>query len=296
MVSPTAIRPKHAKEVPKDLAKVSVFDQVAGLLIALLVLVGSGVLVLFLIFLTTQNWETPVSIPVLLEPASGRGDHALGTAQDLELPGLEELDIGLKPQAEVSYEALTQAITQQQATLENLEGASDTSARGQGLGDNRPLGPAGDGPNIVPRWERWQIEFASTDLTTYARQLDFFQIELGAAGGGSNTINYAANFSRGSPRRRKAAGDQEERLYFTWKSGSLRVADLELLDQAGVETSGRIPLQFYPAETENVLAHLEQQHLAGRPLENVRKTVFGIRPKDNGYEFYVRRQMERLGN
>lgn len=296
MAPPTATRPKHMKEISLDLARVSVFDQVAGLLIALLVLIGSGVLVLLLIFLTTQNWETRVSIPVILESASGRGDHALGTAQDLELPGLDELDVALEPQIAASYEALTQAVTNQEAALENLEGTANTSDRGQGQGDSRPLGPVGDGPNIVPRWERWQIEFASTDLTTYARQLDFFQIELGAAGGGLNTIDYAANFSRGTPRTRKAAGDKEERLYFTWKSGSLREADLELLARAGVETSGRIPLQFYPAETENLLAHLEQQHLTGRPLESVRKTVFGIRPKEDGYEFYVRRQMERFAN
>lgn len=293
MASIAPDKKKHPKPVHADLAKVSAYDQVSGLLVALLVMVGAGVMVLFVIYLTTRNWESNVSIPVIIEPTPGRGDHALGVAQDLEPPGLEELDEVLEPQIEASYEAVTDAVTNKKAALEAVEGAEAATDAGNGQGDNRPLGPEGNGPDVIPRWERWQIEYSGSDLNAYARQLDYFGVELGVAGGGSKQIDYASNLSGGSPKRRSASGKEEARLYFTWKTGSLKEADLELLKQAGVNTRGRIPMQFYSAETENLLAYTEKQYMGERPLTTIKRTVFGIRPKSDGYEYYVIRQLYR---
>jgi len=279
-------RKSKQKLVIPPITKVSAYDQFSGLLIALLVLVGTSVGVLVVIFFTTRHWESPVSIPVIIEPISGRGDHAFGVEQDLEAPGIEELDRELMPQIEADYEAVTEAITDQQAMLEVIDGTKTTSNQGSGKGDSRPLGPEGIGADIIPRWERWQIEFSATDLRRYAEQLDFFQIELGAAGGGIQKIEYASNFS-GLPKTRLGDPGSDERLYFTWKSGTLRDADLQLLKQSGIASTNRIPIQFYPAETENLLAYVEQQYLDVRPLSKVKKTVFGIRDAENGFEFYV---------
>lgn len=281
------------KPVHANLAKVSAYDQVSGMLVAVLIIVGAGVGVLFVIYLTTQNWDTNVSIPVIIEPSPGRGDHEAGVAQDLEAPGLEELEEVLEPQIQANYEAVTDAVTSQQAALENVDGAAQTTDGGTGQGDSRPLGPEGNGLDVVPRWDRWQIEFSGSDLSTYAKQLDHFGIELGTAGGGVQTIDYASNFTAGTPKRRTANGKDEDRLYFTWETGSLREADLDLLKRAGVKPQGRIPMQFYPADTENLLAYVEQQYMGDRPLHSIRKTVFGIRPTSDGYEFYVMRQLQR---
>ncbi len=207
MASTTHLKNKQ-KPAHANLAKVSAYDQVSGLLVALLIMVGAGVTVLFVIYLTTRNWETNVSIPVIIEPTPGRGDHAMGVAQDLEAPGLEELEEVLDPQIEANYEAVTDAVTSQQAAMENVDGAAVTTDGGNGQGDNRPVGPEGNGPDIIPRWERWQIEFAGADLNTYARQLDHFGIELGTAGGGVQTIDYASKLSTGNPKRRTASGKE----------------------------------------------------------------------------------------
>ena len=54
--------------------KVSAYDNVAGLLIAMLVMVGGAVLLLFIIWLTTVlTWGTP-SVPVEFIEYEGRGD------------------------------------------------------------------------------------------------------------------------------------------------------------------------------------------------------------------------------
>ena len=39
-----------------------------------------------------------------------------------------------------------------------------------------------DDVNIIPRFERWQLEFSAKGLQNYAKQLDHFGFELGMIG------------------------------------------------------------------------------------------------------------------
>src|SRR6185503_4094646 len=60
------------------------------------------------------------------------------------------------------------------------------SGDGKGTGDGRGKGPGGPGTaDGIPAYERWEIRMAATNLDEYAKQLDFFQVELGVAGGGN---------------------------------------------------------------------------------------------------------------
>ncbi|PHS14352.1 MAG: hypothetical protein COA78_05980 [Blastopirellula sp.] len=277
----------------KKSIQVSSYDNVAGLLIALLVIIGGAVAILVVVFITSRTFRSQVAIPVILEEVAGRGDHELGIARDLEAPGLEELDEILEPQMEMTLEAITDAISSQEATLEALEGNANASGSGGGLGDSRPLGPLSDGDDIIPRYERWEIQFTSTELGIYARQLDSFDIELGSFGGGSKIIEYAKDLAKDQPTRYSGAGGKEERLYMTWKTGSFKEADIDLLNKAGVTTNNRMVMQFYPADTENILANVEKNYANGRPTKEIRKTIFGVKKKGNEYEFYVIRQTYR---
>ncbi|MEX0794293.1 MAG: hypothetical protein WD045_14250 [Pirellulaceae bacterium] len=296
MASSTAS--KADRQIARDLSretKISLYDQVAGMLVSLLVLVGLGVGILFLIFLTTRSWKRNIAIPVIIEEAAGRGDHAFGTARDLEAPGLEELEDILEPQMETSFEAITDAITSNEAALNAVDGNAEASGGGGGLGDSRPPGPLGEGADIIPRYERWQIQYTATEMQTYARQLDFFKIELGVAGAGSTEIEYAVGFGKGGSATRKGPLDGEERLYMIWKSGALKEADQDLLGSAGISTQGRIMMQFYPDETENLLAYVESEYMKANntALTEVKQTVFGVRPQGREYEFFVINQTKR---
>ena len=127
-------------------------------------------------------------------------------------------------------------------------------------------------------------------MAAYARQLDYFGIELAAAGGGRANVDYAFHLSKRTPNRRTASGSKEKRLYMTWRSGQLQAADRELLARAAVQTAGRVVLQFYPPRVEQVLAKLEMQHATGYHVSHVReirKTVYGVRSEKNKYEFFV---------
>ncbi|MCA9265664.1 MAG: hypothetical protein KDA60_17505 [Planctomycetales bacterium] len=277
---------------------VSRYDFAAAWLVALLVLVGTAVLMLFIVVLTTRVWVTKEAIPVqLLEEPEGRGDAAQGYARDLEEPGEEEAEDLSEPQLQETITALTDAISSQQATLDSLAGDARASSKGSGAGDSRQAGPGGDGRNIVPRWERWEVQFGSSTLNDYAAKLDFFHVELAAVGGGQNSIDYASHLSQKKPDHRVAqSGDDEKRLYFTWRHGPLRAADQELLKRAGADPSGRTILQLYPAEVENSMAILENNEIQKRgiSLERVKRTLFAITGNPGNYQMELVTLEERF--
>jgi hypothetical protein len=241
-----------------------------------------------LVFLMQRWMRVQETVPVeYVEEPYGRGDHAAGFARDPEPPGAEELEQFEEPQIEQSLEAVTDAVSSVAANLTAVEGSPQFTTGGTGQGDSRPPGPLGEGdPDIIPRSERWQIQYPSANLKQYARILDYFKVELGVIGGGRKQVEYAGNLAA-KPTKRTGPPDKEERLYMTWRTGEMKEADAQLLTQAGVNTSGAIQIQFIPRETENLLAAAEQKAMGNRKLKEVVKTVFGVRPKGSGFEFFV---------
>ncbi len=270
--------------------KVSSFDQVASMIVALLIMVGVTVVGMFIVWLTATLVFTSRSVPVkLVENVPGRGDHAEGFERDLEAPGMEEMPELAEPQLEAAMEAMTEAVSSVAAAMDSVSMPSDATSKGEGgMGDSRPPGPLGEGDNIIPRWERWEIRFESSSVKAYAKQLDSFKIELGAAGGGKKNVDYASNLS-GSAKTRSGPGDKETRLYMTWRGGNLQRFDQELLTKAGVNIKGRLLMQFYPEEVEDRLAWIEMEHAQkqNKTVQEFLKTVFELKPKGSGWEFEV---------
>ncbi len=270
---------------------VSKFDKVASMIVALLIMVGFTVVGMFIIWLTATLVFIPRSVPVkLVENVPGRGDHAEGFERDLEAPGMEEMPELAEPQLEVAMEAMTEAVSSVAAAMDNVSIASDATSKGEGgMGDSRPPGPLGEGDNIIPRWERWEIRFESSSVAAYARQLDSFKIELGAAGGGKKNVDYAFNLTKARPDTRSGPGDKEKRLYMTWRGGDLQKFDRELLTKAGINVNNRLLMQFYPEEVEDRLAWIEQEHAQkqSKVVQEYLKTVFAVQPRGNAWEFVV---------
>ncbi len=156
-------------------------------------------------------------------------------------------------------------------------------------GDQR----AADAGNL---WRNWELHFdRGTAKEQYARQLDFFGIEL-AVVLPENKLLYVGHFTQKKPRTRVGPADQERRCYLTWREGDLSQADAELLARAGVGPEDHVVLKILPPKVEAALAALEKAH-AGSDFGSVRKTRFGIRAAGDGYEFYVVEQLrkERAG-
>lgn len=273
-------------------------DLVASLLMASLIVVGAFVFLLFIYWLTqTFSWQSG-SIRIDREQIAGRGDHAAGFERDIEPPGSEEVELLEAPSLEETLEAITDAATSVVAALETLD--TDTfSSVGDGRGDDRPPGPIGEGEDIVPRFERWELKFGAKGIQDYAKQLDYYQIELACIGGGRNTVDYASRFS-GSPQQRTGSPEEEnqlQRLYFMWRTdGPLKRFDTQLLNQAGVQTQGRQILKFIPPGLEEQLAQLELAHARSQGKSSVReiaKTIFESKPAGQGFAFSVVEQIYR---
>ncbi len=267
------------------------YDSVSSLLIALLIMVGVCVGAMFVIWLTSRLMFTYRTVPVELVEYAGRGDHAAGFARDMEPPGPEELEEEMyEPQMEATLEAVTDVVTTQASALDAIATAAEVTAKGGGgLGDSRGPGPEGEGrSDIIPPWERWEIRYTTSGLDPYARQLDFFKIELAAAGG-TPLVDYAFNLAKAKPDRRTGKPEDEKRMYMTWQnsSGPLAAFDRQLLAKAGVNTQRRLVLQFYPRETELKLLRLEAENARGRDAREFLKTIFGVRSAGSGYEFFV---------
>jgi hypothetical protein len=274
--------------------RVSSYDRVSSSLISALLFVGFMVLMMALIWLTRQTITTQKVVAVeLLEEASGRGGNAAGYARELEEPGLDEVDEQLEPQLQEMIAVLEDVILADAAALETLSGDAATTGHGHGAGDSRQAGGEVEGRDIIPRWERWEILFSSSSPLVYAKQLDAFKIELGAVGGGRKEIDYASDLAQSSPTVRQGSGDNETRLYMTWRSGALKESDQNLLNKAGIPTSGRIVMQFYSSELENRLALIERDASGGRNVEEIQKTVFGVTQANGVYAFVVVNQTFR---
>jgi hypothetical protein len=281
-----------AREAEREKFRISRFDVVTSLFMALILFIGVFVTMLFIIWITSR-WEFSArAIAPLIENAAGRADHAEGLERDFEPPSAEEVEELLEPTLQETINAVTDAVSSVSATVATAQSVSESK------GDSRPPGPDREGEDIVPRFDRWQLNFSAHNINEYATQLDFYKIELGAIGGNIQGVDVATNLSGSPTSRRIVSTEDEKRLYFMWTSPSpLMQFDRKLLQQAKVTLQGkRQMLKFIPPELENQLAQTELQYAKANGHQSVveiAKTIFESRTDSNGFKFEVVSQRYR---
>ncbi len=283
--------PGRARLAPTEMS-VSRYDQVAGMLIAVVFILGFITLMMFVIWLSSRMFLVQPAVEVqMLEDVGGggSGENLAGAEQELQEPSPEEVQQIEEPSVTESLNAISSVVTAESQQLEAVDGSSSFGkGEGSGQGDGRGPGPGGPGTSDgVPAWERWEIQMAAKTLDEYARRLDFFQVELGVAGGGDPNVQYISNLAAAKPKVRAGSPKDEKRLRFLHRSGELKAADRALATKAGVNTSGKVVFQFYSQETYNKLLTLENARLNGKRIKDVRKTVFGVRNVGPRFEFFV---------
>ncbi len=276
--------------------KTNSVDRVSSLLTSLVFLVGLSVMILALLFFLSLKADPPPKLIMIPEERiAGRGDHSAGFDRDFDPPGADEVEALAEPAMEQTLQMVTDAVSSIAATMEAMESAMAANSNGTGKGDSRPPGPLGEGDDIVPRFERWELKFSARDRRSYALQLDFFKIELAAIGGGMKQVDYASNVAS-NPMKRSGPGDTEKRLYFMYRAeGALLQYDRQLLQAAGVQNNGRVVLKFIPKETEDLLVQAEALYYRDKRktddfrVTNIAKTIFECRPasKGQGFEWVV---------
>jgi hypothetical protein len=258
-------------------------------------LIGVAVLCLFVAWLSTRIYQAPVkAVPVtyIQQVGGGMPSGIVGESMQLDSPTAQDVareSTIVEPEFKAAVASVLDAVAARQAELDDPALLDQAEMRGggrqKGTGTRPGWGLGGDGyPGILPhkRWEIYFTEGATIDL--YARELDFFGIELGVYTG-TNEMVYVSNLSRAKPDVRTAPPDQK-RLYMSWRQGSLKQADRDLLARAGVPAAGKLILQFYPEAVEQTLLRLERD-FRGRDASTIRKTRFAMRTVGNGFELYV---------
>ena len=146
--------------------------------------------------------------------------------------------------------------------------------------------PGGGQP--ANRGGEWEILFADgITVEEYARQMDYFKIEIGAVSK-NGKIEYISNVSQRKPEKRTGHVTAEYRPHIGWKKGQLHAADRKLLAKAGIASADKELWHFFEAPTQARLAELERAY-ANRVAGEITRTRFEIRPaaKGEGYEFVV---------
>jgi hypothetical protein len=280
-----------ARAAEREKLRISRFDIVTSLFMALILFIGVFVTLLFIVWLTSRWSFGPRAIAPIIENAAGRADNAEGLERDFDPPSDEEIEELLEPTLEETITAVTDAVSNVDATFAATGPVSK--------GDSRPPGPEGEGADIVPRGERWQLNFSAHNINEYATQLDFYKIELGAIGGNIQGVDVASNLSTAPKSNRITNTEEEKRLYFMWTSPSpLMQYDRQLLQKAKVPLDGkRQMLKFIPPDLENQLAQTELEFATskGHPsATEIAKTIFESKANGAGYRFEVVSQRYRM--
>lgn len=294
-----AVRRTGSPPVPRVAGPVrglatSTYEKVASTLISMLILLGAVTFCLFVAWLGTRMLGSfqPIPVDYIQQVGGGTLDGVVGESMQLDAPEFREIAAEseiVEDQFEQTVEQVLDALAERQADLsdpaltEQFEGRGGSKMIGTG---NRPAYGYGSGLPGLPPHMRWEVRFPEGNtLEAYARILGYFGIELGVLGE-NNQVFLLTQLGRGNGVRVNKPRAEEQRMYMTWRHGSLKEADRQLLERAGIPVGNKIILHFYPPELEQHLLQLERAY-AGRDAGRIRKTRFQIRKTGNGYEFVV---------
>jgi len=285
---------------PKPVMRTTSYERVSSGLLS--VIIGLVVAVICLYVMWMGLWPDPPqrTVPVeIVELSGGVEDGTPGEELRVDSPLPEipdatpneestdepsEIEETLDQVMDLSDDATN--LAERQFEIQTATAGRAGSSKGTG---RRGLG-SGPGRSGFPREQRWFVTFADqSSLTEYARQLDFFGIEL-AALYPEGKIVFLSNLSKTVSKRTAESGKGETRLYMTWQGGSRRLADMELLKKNGVDTTNTVVMQFYSKETETMMAQLELDY-GKRKVDEIRRTYYAIEPDGAGYRFRVTRQI-----
>jgi len=287
-------------EVPAPVLRVTQYEQVSGMLLAISGGLACVVFLLGFIWYSSRVPKPKEPVPVeLFEDPGGVEDGSPDETLRVDSPEppapdaatgdvvSEERDIqeSLDDVVKLADDAVVE-VQQRAPDLGVRNAAKPGSADGTG---RRALGSGPGSGGGFSREQRWYVRFGDqANLDEYARQLDFFGIEFGAIVDGR--MVYLSKMAGARPIVRTAAGGaNEKRLYMTWQGGGRKQADLQIFRKAGIEVGAGLIFHFYPKETEDRLARLELAY-RNRAAREIRRTYFSVNPADGGYEFSVAHQ------
>ncbi|MFT5301711.1 MAG: hypothetical protein ACI814_002517 [Mariniblastus sp.] len=267
--------------------KASRYDNLNAWLLSSIMLFGFLFSVLFLIWFTSVfDFSRRAAGPILVvsDPGDSKPE---GVADDVLEPGVEEFPEVEVPQLANALEAVTDAVSSVRASLEKRSGDALEMGAGRGYGSRE--GGEGGGGDGIPEYKRWIIHYEADDMRSYAKQLSFFDIDIGVMHQTRPDI-WRVHDVGNSPSVIKTDRDREAKtLRFSHSKMKMKRWDQELCKRAGVDLSNTLQAQFYPEATRAKIRIVENAGLegTGKLLNEVKNTILKVVPEGGGYKFVV---------
>ena len=301
MSTKTASRHKQSQPtIGRPVLKVTRYDHVTATLIATIIGLAFTFCSLTAVWITNRLSKPDASVPLeLLEMPGGFEDGAVEETLKLESPEdvVDDPSLADAPAEENEIEEMLENVVEladkaTNQTSQTFELATrNVGKAGSATGTGRRALGVGPGDGGLPREQRWFVRFSRRGtIRDYAKQLDYFGIELGALVDGQKIV-YLSKLQENQPQTRsRNSGVGEKRLYMTWQGGTRQAADLQIFGKANINIGAGTIFHFYPAKTESLLARLERD-FKDKSVAQIRRTYFIVQSNDDGYAFVVSRQI-----
>ena len=267
---------------------VSGYDAVNAFLISSILVVGTLVAIMFLIWLTMiANNRTDNGPGYVVDQSFGL-EKPEGFADDVHEPGVEEFPEVETPQLADALEAVSEAISSVQANLEARDGDAAEMGKGSGFGA-RDGGPGTGNFKGVPEYKRWKIEYRASNIDEYARQLSFFNIDIGVISNANNKVFRLQKPGVQDQVLDSTRENENKALFFIHEKQRLRRWDESLVKKQNISLNDAFTVQFYPQPIRQALRQLEAQYLQkdGKELADVRRTRYKVIVEDEGFSFKI---------
>ena len=145
-------------------------------------------------------------------------------------------------------------------------------------------------PDVFPEYKRWSIDHNVENISQYARQLSFFDLDIAVIqieNRGIVRLRDVAVSPPGDQFESKCRKEKEVALFYSRQHQILKGWDETLAEENGIDLEGSFTVLFYPVKTRVLLRQVENAYLqqVGRNLSEVRQSRFKIVPSADGFEF-----------
>lgn len=251
------------------------FDRVNSLLCSALGLVGLLVFGMFLVWMVNDfrsPFESTESGNVLEFPADN--DDRTESSEDMVEDEVERR----------SFEEMLQLVSATTSELSNVI-AGGMNGDDRRSTTKRPGDPDPDPVGVVRKWE---VRYEVASLDEYARQLDFFGIELGAVSLDDNRIVRIGGLSEGRSQAMSDRADEQETVYFAHKQPRLKAWDRRMVDSESFGFEFEV-VHLFPEQITAQMGKAELDYVSslGREEDEILKTLFELHPEGDGWKIRV---------
>jgi hypothetical protein len=281
------IPPQNWRPVLNVPIQVSFHDRLTAMLAASVLLGLIAVTIMFALWLV-ETADRPIRLGWPMVEEMPMSELPIGsTAMDWQALEKSELPEAVTIELANALEPITDAVSNVRAIIAGLYGDYGEGDQ-PGTGNDRH-------PGVIPvksrrsLADRWRVHIAAANPGEYAEMLDYFGIEVGVVHKYSNLLEYVSELTKDQPLRKEKLRKDEKRLFFISRQNRLRAWDEAMGRRVGIDLTDTLTGHFFPEALRQSLLEKERAAvaLAGRELDEVRETHFGVRRTGEGFEHYV---------